>query len=86
MEKYKVEFTKTAVKSLKVLPKTSQVQIISKIDELSEKPDSMQNVKKLVNYDISFRLRVGNYRVLFEKDDIIRIIEIIDIRHRKEAY
>ena len=46
----------------------------------------MPNVIKLVEYDISYRLRVGSYRILFDKDDVIKIIEIIDIRQRKEGY
>jgi mRNA interferase RelE/StbE len=40
----------------------------------------------LVNFDISYRLRIGNYRVFFEKDDEIKIIDIIDILRRDKAY
>ncbi len=39
----------------------------------------MPNVKRLVDYDASYRLRVGNYRILFDRDDVIRIIDVIDI-------
>jgi len=46
----------------------------------------MPNVKRLVDFDVAYRLRVGNYRVLFERDDIIRIIDVIDILPRGRAY
>ena len=32
-----------------------------------------------MDFDVAYRLRVGNYRVLFERDDIIRIIDVIDV-------
>lgn len=46
----------------------------------------MRNVKHLVKFDIAYRMRVGNYRVLYDKDDIMLIIDIIDTLHRKDAY
>ena len=59
---------------------------MSRIEKLGNSPFEVKNVKKLVDFDISYSLRTGNYRVLFERDDKIRIIDIIDIRHRKESY
>jgi len=32
-----------------------------------------------VNFDVAYRLRVGYYRILFERDDTLKIIDIIDI-------
>mgnify|MGYP000205607661 FL=1 len=46
----------------------------------------MRGVKRLVNYDVTYRLRVGDYRVLFERDDVIRIIDIVDVLPRGHAY
>jgi len=46
----------------------------------------MPNVKRLVDYDIAYRLRVGNYRVLFDRDDTIKVIDVIDILPRGRAY
>ncbi|MBK7180751.1 MAG: type II toxin-antitoxin system RelE/ParE family toxin [Chloroflexi bacterium] len=46
----------------------------------------MANVKRLVNFDVAYRLRVGNYRILFERDDEIRIIDVIDVLPRGRAY
>ncbi len=43
-------------------------------------------LKKLVEFDISYRLRVGNYRVLFERKDDLKLIDIVDILPRNRAY
>ena len=83
---YDIQFTEKTNKNLKRYPKSDQVRIVSRIERLAANPDAMSNVKRLVNFDVSFRLRVGNYRVLFERDDIIRIIDVIDVLSRGRAY
>jgi mRNA interferase RelE/StbE len=59
---------------------------VSRIKRLAANPLQAANVKRLVNYDVSYRLSVGNYRVLFERDDAIRVIDVIDILPRGRAY
>ena len=83
---YEVQFTDIALKNLQKYPKKDQQLIMINIDKLAEDPFSKTNVKKLVNFGISYRLRVGNYRVFFEREDILKIIDIIDILPRKNAY
>jgi mRNA-degrading endonuclease RelE of RelBE toxin-antitoxin system len=43
-----------------------------------------QNVKALVEHQYGYRLRVGNYRVLFDWDGDIRVVEIQEVRKRDE--
>lgn len=83
---YNVVFTDIALKNLKKCPKKAQQQILSKIEQLAENPMLTPNVKQLVNFSPSYRLRVGDYRVLFEREDRLNIIDIIDILHRSKAY
>ena len=84
---YELLFSDRATKSLKSIPKAHAKRILTKIDDLAKDPDQATNVKKLVNHPRSgYRLRVGDYRVLFDKDDEIRIIEIVDIGNRKNIY
>jgi mRNA interferase RelE/StbE len=71
---------------LKAILKKDQIRIIEQIEKLALNPLEKSNVKKLVNFDISYRLRVGNYRVFFEKDDKIKIVDIIDILRRDKTY
>jgi len=83
---YEVSFTDIALKNLKQYPKKDQSMILKKIGELAEDPFNKTNVKRLSNFDVAYRLRVGNYRVLFDHEDVLRIIDVINILHRKTAY
>ena len=84
---YNLLFTEKATKSLKKLPKTDARRILTKLDELALNPDEATNVKKLTNHPMAgFRLRVGNYRVLFDKEDTLKIIEVVDVGNRKDIY
>lgn len=84
---YQLSFSDRALKSLKRIPKSDNERIIDALEELAKDPDSKTNVKRLNNHpDAVFRLRVGNYRVLYDKYDTVRIIAIIDVGHRKDIY
>ena len=83
---YRIIFKDIALKNLKKLPKPDQERILINIKKLAKNPDNKSNIRKLVNNDVAYRLRVGNYRVLFERYDDRIIVEIIDILHRKDSY
>ena len=83
---YDVVFTDVALKNLSRYPKKNQQLILTRIEKLATDPLIMPNVKQLVQYGVSYRLRVGNYRVLFERDDRIRMIDVMDILPRSQAY
>jgi mRNA interferase RelE/StbE len=85
---YNITITKKAHKALKALTHKPRERIAESIQKLAHNPDDMQlDVKTLVNHDIAnYRLRVGDYRVLFNRDDEIRVIAIERISHRQEAY
>jgi mRNA interferase RelE/StbE len=83
---YQILFTDIALKNLKKYPQKDRTRILSKIEELAEDPLHTPNVKQLVNFSPSYRLRVGDYRVLFEREDTVKIIEIIDILQRSKTY
>ncbi len=80
--KYSIEFKPQAVKDCKRIPQTELEKIFKKIEGLCDELHG--DVKRLTDFTPEYRLRVGNYRVLFEieKD----IIYIYRIRHRKQAY
>ena len=80
--KYKISFEKRALDELRKLDNFVARIIIKNINKLSENPFS-KDIKRLKNQNL-FRLRVGDYRILFEiKDDIITILKI---GHRKNIY
>ena len=80
--KYKIQFKPRAVKDINRLPSRMQLQIIKGIEGMSD--DLKGDVKRLTNFTPEYRLRVGDYRVLFEVDN--KNIVVYRVRHRREAY
>jgi mRNA interferase RelE/StbE len=82
MMEYKIKFKPRAIKDCKPIDKKRLKVIFSKIELLSN--NLQGDVRKLTNFTPEYRLRVGDYRVLFEteRDEII----IYRIMHRKEVY
>ena len=80
---YEIEFSKTAEKELYKLDKEIQLRVISALERIRIRPYSY--VKRLVGSQY-FRLRIGDYRVLYEikwdKNDIL----IVNIDKRPRAY
>ena len=80
---YNTRFTKIALKSLKKNQREDQMKIIKGIEDLSVSPLLKSNVKKL-KASSHYRLRIGDYRVLYNVDDKQKIVWILDIRIRAE--
>jgi mRNA interferase RelE/StbE len=80
--KYTIELKPKAVKDLKSIQLKDRKKILDRMDALED--DLSGNVKKLTNFTPEYRMRSGNWRVLFEVEES-RII-IYRIRRRKEAY
>ena len=74
------------MKNLRRFPHNDQRRILAQIEQLAANPQEMQGVKRLVGYDVTYRLRVGDYRVLFDRDDVIRIIDVVNVLPRGRAY
>jgi len=84
MGKYKLKVKKSAEKELVKIPKRELIKIINKIQSLSDDPHPEGSIK-LSNQE-KYRLRVGNYRVLYKVEDNILTIFIVKIGHRKDIY
>ena len=79
--RYKIKYEKECLKYLKKSNRNMQVRIINAINQLP-----YGDVKKLQGSKEDYRLRVGNYRIVFSKDDENLIIFIIEIASRGEVY
>ena len=78
-----IKIRKTAIKDLKKISPEQKQKIHEKILSLEEFPE-VTNIKKLTNFEPAYRLRIGNYRVLFDVvDDCIIIGRVL---HRKDSY
>ena len=84
MSSYAVEFARSAGKELAKLPPPTRLRILRAIDQLSKNPRS-GNTRPMVGSS-SWRLRVGDYRVVYDIFDSHLVITIIRVRHRREAY
>lgn len=84
MAKYKIEVKRSAEKELKKIPKKELIKIIDQIGSLANNPRPAGS-KKLTNQE-KYRIRIGNYRVLYYIEDEILTIFIIKVGHRKEIY
>jgi len=79
---YHIELKPRAIRDLKAIDKIQSRRIVEKIALMKE--DLAGDVKRLTNSTPEFRLRVGDYRVLFEieGDKVV----VYRVRHRKDAY
>jgi mRNA interferase RelE/StbE len=82
---YKITFSKNADKAMRRMPRNNAVIIAEKIKELADNPHEMRNVKKLTNHP-GYRLRVGDWRVVYTVHDNELLIQVINIKTRGEAY
>jgi mRNA interferase RelE/StbE len=79
----KIEIRQSAIKDLKKISEPFRSKIESKILDLKNFPN-VSNLKRLVNFEPAYRMRVGDYRVLFDVvDDVIIIGRVL---HRKNSY
>ena len=85
MVSYKIEWKQSARKEIKKLGKKTVLRIIQHIEKLAENPLPVGS-RKLHGAEYTYRLRVGNYRVIYSLYSDILTIEIIKIGHRKEVY
>ncbi len=81
--KYDVQLKPRAVKDLKRFSGQNAGRIADALELLAE--DLSGDVKKLTNFTLEYRLRVGAYRVLFEVENENRVM-VYRILHRREAY
>ena len=77
-------WTPKAAKQLRKLDRQYQIVIRDGVNKLAFMPNC-QNIKALPNHRYGYRLRIGNYRVLFDWDGMVKIIEIQEIKKRDEC-
>ncbi len=81
---YRVEILRRAAKALSKLPPRDYERVRDAIRALGSDPRP-PGCKKLVGRD-GWRIRVGRYRVIYEVEDVIRVVTVLDLGHRKDVY
>jgi len=82
---YRLQFTRQAVKALRKMPANEAQLLRLKLDDLAREPFSAPNVKKLSGRP-GYRMRMGDWRVIFEIHENARAVDVIKIAPRGGAY
>ena len=85
MDEYEVIFQTSAAKEFRDLTLVTKQKIALVIDKLKRNPRSRQ-VRKLSGQEGLYRIRVSHYRIIYEIDDVKRLIRVTRIPHRKDVY
>jgi len=85
MADYSVSFVRSARKELGRLPSDVAERILAKVEALSVNPRP-SGVIKLQGQKNLWRLRVGDYRVVYSIDDFSRTVDVAVVRHRRDVY
>ena len=85
--KYAYRWRERAVKELRAIPDPTALTILREFAALRDDPQRQDvNVKKLAGYDDRHRLRVGDYRVIYDVMDSQVVILVVGVGHRLEIY
>ncbi len=85
MASYKVVPKPSVEKDLRSLPKSTILRVMKQIDGLANDPFPRQTAK-LEGGEELYRIRVGDYRVIYGVDRDLKVVTIHHIRHRREVY
>jgi mRNA interferase RelE/StbE len=85
MTSYNISFKPSVEKDLRPLPKSVVARVIQRIESLKTEPFPRQ-ASKLSGAERLYRIRVGDYRVVYEVDVSVRQVIVHYVRHRREVY
>ena len=83
---YQVEFSRDAFKSLRRMPRNTAQLIRAKIDGLARDPRAPNNNVKKLTARPGYRLRVGDWRVIYDLHDVLRVLAVERIAPRGGVY
>lgn len=83
--RYRVQIERRAQKALDALPRDLRRRVAAKVDALTENPRPL-GVRKLEGEEDLYRLRVGDYRVLYAIRDAVLLVLVVRIADRREVY
>jgi len=85
MERFELQWRASTRKDLRKIPSQEIVRIIAAVEQLADEPFP-HGVEKLSGAEHVYRIRIGDYRVVYEVIAKARIVEIQRVRHRKDVY
>ena len=85
MASYQVDLMRSAEKDLRRIDRPRVASVYQAMERLAEDPRP-HGSKKLVGADRTYRIRVGDYRIVYEIEDEALVVLVIRVAHRREAY
>jgi mRNA interferase RelE/StbE len=85
MDSYSIAWKRSATQELKRLPREIVGRIVKAVEQLSTDPYP-SGVRKLIGSEHTYRIRVGDYRVIYDVMASALVIEIIRVGHRRDIY
>jgi mRNA interferase RelE/StbE len=82
---FRIEWKKSTRKDLRKLPSATVDKIIEAVEDLAENP-FLHGVEKLSGSEHAYRIRLGDYRIVYEVVAESKLVEIQRVRHRKDVY
>lgn len=82
---YRIEFAPKAGRQFKALERSLQVRLGRRIDSLAENPRP-HGIKKLSGEEELYRLRVGDYRIIYQIQEKRLIVLVVGVGHRADVY
>jgi mRNA interferase RelE/StbE len=82
---YRVEFTTAAARQVKKLPRPARDRVLAAIEGLADDPRP-HSARKLVGEETAWRIRVGDYRVIYDVLDGAVTVTVTRAAHRREVY
>jgi mRNA interferase RelE/StbE len=82
---YKVELTREPEKFIRRQNRKTQIQLTSALRKLASQPRPKQ-AKKLAGMDDLYRVRAGDYRIVYKIEDKKLLVLVVRVAHRKEIY
>jgi mRNA interferase RelE/StbE len=83
--RYHVEIARRAVKALAALPRQDQQRIRAAIDLLANDPRP-PGCKKLAGDELAYRVRTGDYRIIYDIHDDRLVVQVVRVGHRRDVY
>ncbi len=85
MASFSIEFKPSVQKDFRRLPKLAVERVFKRIDKLKSEPFP-HGVEKLEGADKLYRIRVGEYRIIYQVETQVHTITILYVRHRRDVY
>lgn len=82
---YTVIIAKSVQKQIEALPREIGERVVEKLVQLKDNPRPMGAIK-LKGFSDEYRIRIGDYRVRYEVNNEVRLIQILQCKHRRDVY